>query len=561
MKKLLLILLTILLLSTLTGCKEKTLKPEIETIESSTWIHYNTSLDNPKDKERKIIVNNLTIPFNDKFYTFVINDSVNYSKNQSYFSTPTMNVELVSGEHKAGVTEYDSRYNVCEQIDEDVYLLVDGNNLEEIENLYSNLYISKKPNYIMFDHNISEDWLKDFTITADVISFSNGEDTIYIYHNEGSPDGPTIFYKQLNGIDIPITYPENEWQELNYDTWNEDNTPVVIDGYTPYSAYDISYEEEFIQYMTFDTSETKGFQAGYIILAKDGNTLKSLFTEKQTLNSNNPLTIDYTEGFFRKKENVKSSNIDLTDKVEIAKDVINSDNRFHLQLLSVKDKDYVAKYYYYPTDEEFKSIIKIECNNGFYIEGQTGWTKNVGHEYSEGNNYDEYEIRNEMIGRLIIPSLKINNPEYHSEDGHTNFSCQKDFASINSKKTFKIIWDHGGWETKKELNENGKFSNHWINFALIYYIQEGDYVYDYHDGMLEIYKCDSVGVYENGSYEEDSIANEEDLEKGAPNDLYLRTCFINSSIGFRGPEKYRSVINPGIIASSKQVSRINLSKN
>lgn len=558
MKKLLLILLTILLLSTLTGCKEKTLKPEIETIESSTWIHYNTSLDNPKDKERKIIVNNLTIPFNDKFYTFVINDSVNYSNNQAYFSTPTMDIEFISGEHKTGVTKHNDKYNVCEQIDEDVYLLVDGNSLEEIENLYSNLYISKKPNYVMFDHNISEDWLKEFTITADVISFSNGEDTIYIYHNEGSPDGPTIFYKQLNGIDIPITYPENEWQELNYDTWNEDNTPVVIDGYTPYSAYDISYEEGFIQYTTFN-STTRGSQAAYIILAKDGDTLKSLFTEKQTISSINPLTVNFINGFFRKKEDVKSSIIDLTDKMEIAKDIINSDNRFHMQLLGKKDKDYVARYYYYPTDEEFKSIMKIECNNDFYIDGQTGWIKNAGHDYTEGNNYDEYEIQSNMAGRLLIPSIKVNNPEY--ESGYDSlYSCGKYFNHIDSLKTYKSILDHGGWQTKEELNSRGRFSNHWINFAIIYYIQEGDYIYDYHNGMLEIYKCDYVDVFEDGSRHEWNAAEKDKLEKGSPNDLYLRTCFINQTGIFHGPEKYRSISYPGIIASSKQISRIDLNK-
>ena len=35
----------------------------------------------------------------------------------------------------------------------------------------------------MFDHNIAEEWTKEVIITDDVVSLSNGEDTVYIYHN------------------------------------------------------------------------------------------------------------------------------------------------------------------------------------------------------------------------------------------------------------------------------------------------------------------------------------------------------------------------------------------
>ena len=262
----------------LTGCEATVAKPEVltpenETIKSVTTIKYNT--DEMFEGERTIIVNTLTVPYNNKFYTFVVNGPVNYVNTDTHFYVGDIYIELTGNEEECGLYQEENLIEAVQQLDENTYIHLAGNDLDSIKNLLSNVYISDGTSYQMFDHKIADEWTKEVVITEDVISFSNDEDTIYIYHNEGSPDGPTIFYKQLDNIDIPITYPE-EGFGFNYIPYGftEYEHLKVGEGdqkYTPYSAYDFGKVERVLQEKTplsqMDTykKEATEYGSAYII--------------------------------------------------------------------------------------------------------------------------------------------------------------------------------------------------------------------------------------------------------------------------------------------------------
>ena len=402
-----LIILCLLILLLLTGCSSSKVT-ENGTVNATTRIAYSVSED-------KIKVSNVIIKCNDNYYGVSVNDSINYNSNNNYFTTGSgLTVMITSDKLKTGSTTKDDIYTATSKIEDNVYLYVSGSDKDKVNEIFNNVFKTNKLSYTFLAHDIDDDWTKEVNITEDVISFSNGEDTIYAYQNPGSlSDGcingriePTVFKKALRGIDIPITYPEDtndEWDYIPYGIKEYEH--LTIDGYTPYSAYQTTeYVTEMVGSIETRTAITKDEMTNYILLAKNDQAILSLFNDKndhtQTLYSlsipsGNTETLDL------------SSNINLSNMKDLASSVINSENRYHFGVLTQNDEDGVISY---AGENTFQN------QKGYYVD----------YVWDFSNTGNTFVVANSMVSKVVIPTIRMSTPVY--DFGNKGFDSSYELA-------------------------------------------------------------------------------------------------------------------------------------
>ena len=584
----------LLLTSILSGCQAaiqspEVLAPEAESVDASTVIKYNTAED--FEGERTLVVSSLNVPFKDKIYTFNLNGPVNYASGNAYFYAGDTYVELTDQAQECGVYESEDLVEAVQKIDEDVYVRLKGRDLESVKKILSSIYVSDDVTYRMFDHNISEDWTNEVVITDQVVSFSNGEDTVYVYHNEGSPDGPTIFYKQLDNIDIPITYPE-EGFGFNYIPYGfTEYDHLTVEGYTPYSAYDFGIVEPILQEKTplsqMDTYKKDAVEYGsaYIILAKDDETVYSLFEKKTEVRTAGSLQVTFDTARLEESTLSEQEPFDLSSVTEYASDVIGSDNRYHTQLLLEDGEDVevtftstrTGKYIRYIDGlRDFMAETYVEVSGDYYVDGQEGYIAPPQNFYIEDQFENGYvnpgmpgtvteTIYGGMDGKLIIPTLKIIRPTYKNitstmteygpgsvarnygmslrQSGITTYSTgEVKFAYIST-----TIDGHGSHSDDPDITKYKNFM-WYTNFSVREFISINDYVYFRTADKLFIYRCTGNDVVRGASVTEQPYANDF-AEKGLFYDLYTRSCYVDN---------VEDAISPGVMNAYELVSVINL---
>ena len=598
MKKLLIKLIAVFLIS---GCasvsqpKSEILKPEQESIESSTIIKYNTTED--FEGERSLIVNNITLKAGDKYYTFTVNGPVNYSSSDNYFFTGETFVSLIDQPQGCGLYSNDdeTEFEAIQQIDENAYVRAKGSDLDHIKDILSNVYVSDGITYQMFDHNIAEEWTKEVIITDDVVSLSNGEDTVYIYHNEGSSDGPTIFYKQLDNIDIPITYPE-EGFGFNYIPYGfTEYDHLIVDGYTPYSAYDFGKVELVLQEKTplsqMDTykKEATEYGSAFIILAKDDETLYSLFEEETDNSSISALSVDFSNEKLMSTDPEQKEKYDLSNVKNIAQDVINSDNRYHTQLLLEDGKDVTVTFTSEKTGKTISYVeglyndltrTEIEVDGDYYLDGQEGYIAPPQNFYITDQWDRGYKnpgmpgevteiIYGGMDSKLIIPTLKLIRPTYRDVTSTMtggsyrpyNFgaSLEEQLVSVTFNEDTKYnyvsteIGGHGCHQDR-DLYLKYKGFNWYTDFGVREAISIGDYVYLRKEKELYIYQCErnEPAAWAN-SFIDEYLRRLRDQDLFY--DLYTRSCYVEDVV--INNELAR---NPAIMNAYNLISVVNLNQ-
>ncbi len=503
--KLIIYLLALLLLC---GCSSTSKVTENGTVNATTRIAYNVN-------DGKIKVSNVIIKCNDNYYGVSVNDSINYNSNNNYFTTGSgLTVMITSDKLKTGSSEKGDVYTAVSKIEDNAYLYASGDK-EKVQEIFNNVFKTNKTSYTFLAHDIDDDWTKEVNITDDVISFSNGTDTIYAYQNEGSlSDGcingriePTVFKKALRGIDIPITYPEDtndEWDYIPYGLKEYEH--LTIDGYTPYSAYQTTeYEKEMVGSIETKKEITKGELVNYIILAKDDQTILSLFNDK---NEHTQSLYSLSIPFGSADTLDLSSDINLSDKKDIASSVVNSENRYHFGVLTQNDDDgYISYNYNGPATQ-----------SGYYVDGE---------ETSLVSGYKtNYTIANGMSGKLVIPTIKVSVPLYDFyEDKDADLENSYSFQSLKTKgycyndlNNCAVEYDysyaadarqwsmHGSAAPLRTLLEVSESSPYGSTGFQNFFLMEEDYAYEINTkGQLNIYKnfgtkiiYDKTRGYDNG---------------------------------------------------------------
>ena len=491
MRKISILCLLILLL--LTGCSSSKVT-ENGTVNATTRIAYSISED-------KIKVSNVIIKCNDNYYGVSVNDSINYNSNNNYFTTGSgLTVMITSDKLKTGSTTKDNIYTATSKIEDNVYLYVSGSDEDKVNEIFNNVFKTNKLSYTFLAHDIDDDWTKEVNITEDVISFSNGTDVIYAYQNPGSlSDGcingriePTVFKKALRGIDIPITYPEDtndEWDYIPYGVKEYEH--LTIDGYTPYSAYQIYESNTRIRGESDEMTN-------YILLAKNDQDILSLFNDKndhtQTLYSlsipgGNTKTLDL------------SSNINLSNMKDLASSVINSENRYHFGVLTEDDED--GRLIYTGSNSAPEQI-------NYYVDNVSAWDYS-----SSGYNFT---IANTMYGKLVVPTIRFSLPlyDFKTDEGTNLFGADPKivtktvaYNSLSAKGVcyntrnnclypfdYYYAADVNGWAAHGlEYTINGFLTSPPLLSTGAYYhfVNEGDYAYELSAyGTLKIYKFNAT---------------------------------------------------------------------
>ncbi len=536
--KLIIYLLALLLLC---GCSSTSKVTENGTVNATTRIAYNVN-------DGKIKVSSVIIKCNDNYYGVSVNDSINYNSNNNYFTTGSgLTVMITSDKLKTGSSEKGDVYTAVSKIEDNAYLYASGDK-EKVQEIFNNVFKTNKTSYTFLAHDIDDDWTKEVNITDDVISFSNGTDTIYAYQNEGSlSDGcidgriePTVFKKALRGIDIPITYPEDtndEWDYIPYGLKEYEH--LTIDGYTPYSAYQTTeYEKEMVGSIETKKEITKEEMANFILLAKDDQTILSLFNDKNehtqslyslSIPSGNVETLDLT------------SNINLSDKKELAKSVINSENRYHFGVLTKDDEDGIISY---AGENTFQN------QEGYYVDYVWDFS-------STGNTF---VIANSMVGKIVVPTIRVSTPLYDFGNQGYNYEeeylldsysysslsskgyCYNDTNSCLQPTDYYYAASVYGWAkhgSENPINDYLLATNDITTGGNYHFVNEGDYAYKVDKkGNLRIYNFISTYTrYENtDGYEFDEglttllIDTEKYIE--LPFEDALQTCSFGGLNGF-----------------------------
>ncbi len=514
MKKLLTILIISLLLC---GCS--TPEPtEKGTINATTRIVYN--LDN-----EQIEVSNIIIKCKDAYYGVTVNDSINYNSNNNYFTTGSgLTVMITDKKLKTGSSTKNGIYTAVSMIENGVYLYASGEDETKVKEIFNNVFKTNELSYTFLAHEIDKEWLKEVNITDDVISFSNGTDTIYAYQNDGSlSDGcidgriePTVFKKALRGIDIPITYPEEtngEWDYLPYSVKEYEH--YTSDGYTPYSAYQME-ETETDEYGNTPSVIKQSNMANFIILAKDDQSILSLFNNKNE-HTQSLYSLSIPSGSAKQLD--LTSDINLSNMKELASSVINSENRYHFGVLTDKDED---GYYSFVWDCK---------NNSFDLEQTMYYYDNP---LICGENDSIYGaksgvIPNTMMGRIVIPTIRFTALEYYNyslfetldtiQPGYEKNSinslinkatCANSINNCTRPYDYDNMFSsHDTWSLHGEENT----INDYVTGVTVYggrlsgdfhFINENDYAYEIdHEGRFIIYKFNATdsSYFNFGEYE------------------------------------------------------------
>ena len=471
MKKILIILLTIATLLTLSACNQNSVDNS-NIVSAATQIAYNGE---------EIAVSSIILKCDDKFYGIEVNEGVNFCNKNNYFTTSSgLTIILTNEDLEPGINTEDG-YTSIQKLEDRLFLVVKGSDEKKVNDVFNHIFKANGEMYQMFKHDINSDWTKEVVITNDVISFSNGEDTTYIYQNPGSLSPgcyqgriePTVFYKQLRGIDIPITYPEAPENSIidlkTYHSVEIEYTPygmseyetLKIGDYIPYSIYDLSDKLVDIYNKNDNTkSYTKVF--GYILLANKAENVLNLF---ETFNDYNKYycllttSTNIADNYY-----TEILKIDLSKYYKYADEVVNSDNRYHFGLIT--------------NNMQNESIDNYELDVNDWIKNDL---KNIG----------QSTIYNDMQGILVSPTMKIKEPVYnkfHSSGLNTTYDIYYG-AEIDNGTT---ISNHGAqpYPTDYLIEPVNGWANGNYLHGTHMYILEGDYIYY----LLDNY---SLGIYEN----------------------------------------------------------------
>ena len=522
--KLIICILTLLLLC---GCSSSKVT-ENGTVNATTRIAYSVSED-------KIKVSNVIIKCNDNYYGVTVNDSINYNSNNNYFTTGSgLTVMITSDKLKTGSTTKDDIYTAASKIEDNVYLYVSGSDKDKVNEIFNNVFKTNKLSYTFLAHDIDDDWTKEVNITEDVISFSNGEDTIYAYQNPGSlSDGcingriePTVFKKALRGIDIPITYPEDTNDEWDYTPYGiKEYEHWTNEGYTPYSAYQATeYGTEMVKTIEVTTEITKDEMTNYILLAKNDQAILSLFNDKndhtQTLYSlsipsGNTETLDL------------SSDIDLSNMKDLASSVINSENRYHFGVLTSSDDDGIISY---------AGENTLQNQKGYYVDYV--W------DFSDSGTGNTFVIANAMWGKVVIPTIRMSTPVYDFQNNaksqpiNSELNLSYSYNSLSSKgycyndtNDCKVPYDYyyaaeiSDWSKhgfENPINDYLLSTNDITTGGNYHFINEGDYAYEIDkSGNLKIYKFIST----NSAYRD---WDKQEFDTGLTTALITEETFFSS---------------------------------
>lgn len=479
MKKILIILLTIATLLTLSACNQSSVDNS-NIVTAATQIAYNGE---------EIAVSSIILKCDDKFYGIEVNEGVNFCNKNNYFTTSSgLTIILTNEDLEPGINTEDG-YTSIQKLEDGLFLVVKGSDEKKVNDVFNHIFKANGEMYQMFKHDINSDWTKEVVITNDVISFSNGEDTTYIYQNPGSLSKgcykgriePTVFYKQLRGIDIPITYPEDMGEDSvrgtieEFEGYTADGIPngeiftnttnlympygkeyknLLIDGYAIYSAYDISN-------IVGNNQQRKVLDNvyNYIILSKCNELILDLFKSYNEINKyylNIEVSKDTTKPF-----NVTREHYNNNEMKNIATNIINSDGyRYHFGIVSSEDGDQTPENYYLDVPEYVIKEKKINT------------------------------ILSGMNGKLVLPTMMSTEPFYGgTKYGSVNnkyFAADardhKSILSIENHGAYAFISDYINGKIGSTSSNNYEHGNHE-------YIMEGDYIYRFNaDFSLMIYK-------------------------------------------------------------------------
>lgn len=490
MKKIILYLFLCLMLVGCTNSKHE----EKGTVDATVRIAYNTD-------DKVIKVSNVIIKCNDAYYGVSVNGSINFNNKNNYFTTGSgLKVMITSDKLNTGSTSNDDIYTASTMIEDGVYLYASGDK-EKVEEVFNNVFKTNREAYTFLNHDINPEWMKEVNITNDVISFSNGVNTIYAYQNDGSlSDGcikgriePTVFMKALRGIDLPITYPEDTQDRIDYIPYGiEEYEHYTNEGYTPYSVYtpqELTTVSEMVVNIELkkEVNSAEKEMTNYILLANNDEDILDLFDDR----NNHDQTL-YSFSIPSGNTDVLdiNSDIDLSDKKDIAKDVVNSDNRYHFGILTSKDED--GHFYTTPYNSKWNRVNA----DGYYVDTKIDYAD------SPAN----FIIANNMVGKVVIPTIKFSIPSYYGKSEADN-SVPMAINSFNSLKEkgycFNKINNCNFASDYYYASELKVFSLHGGNDSFEYfltspisyvgaqfnYIQSGDYAYRLNsNGAFNIFK-------------------------------------------------------------------------
>lgn len=552
MKKIILSLFLCLLLVACTSSKYE----EKGTVDATVRIAYNTD-------DKVIKVSNVIIKCNDAYYGVTVNDSINFNNKNNYFTTSSgLKVMITSDKLKTGSLSTNDTFTASTMIEDGVYLYASGDE-EKVKEVFDNVFKTNREVYTFLNHDINPEWMKEVNITDDVISFSNGVNTIYEYQNDGSlSDGcikgriePTVFMKALRGIDLPITYPEDTQDRIDYIPYGlEEYRHYTNEGYTPYSVYapqELTTVTEKVVNIELkkEVNSAEKEMSNYILLANNDENVLDLFNDR---NNHNQTLYSFSIPNGKTELLDFNSDINLSDKKDIAKDVINSDNRYHFGILTSKDED--GHFYTTPYNSKWNKVNA----DGYYVD-----TKII---YAD--DFVNFTIANNMVGKNVIPTIKYSVPTYYSKTEIDNKvkNAKESFESLSTKNYCYNDINGCNYATDYYYASSpDEFSLHGGNESFAYfleapinylaasfnYIQPNDYGYSLNnEGVFKIYKFLNTdqgydneekykfekGLYTNISFNYDAQTNEFDfIEKEG----LLQTCQETALNGFAAiPEIY-----------------------
>lgn len=490
MKKIILYLFLCLMLVACTNSKYE----EKGTVDATVRIAYNTD-------DKVIKVSNVIIKCNDAYYGVSVNDSINFNNKNNYFTTGSgLKVMITSDKLNTGSTSNDDIYTASTMIEDGVYLYASGDK-EKVEEVFNNVFKTNREVYTFLNHDINPEWMKEVNITDDVISFSNGVNTIYAYQNDGSlSDGcikgriePTVFMKALRGIDLPITYPEDTQDRIDYIPYGiEEYEHYTNEGYTPYSVYtpqELTTVSEMVVNIELkkEVNSAEKEMTNYILLANNDENILDLFNDR----NNHDQTL-YSFSIPSGNTDVLDINndINLFDKKNIAKDVINSDNRYHFGILTSKDED--GRFYTTPYNSKWNRVNA----DGYYVDTKIAYA----------DVSVNFTIANNMVGKNVIPTIKYSFPAYSGRNEADNGLAQdvNSFESVSTKGycynkindcNFAFDYYYSSKLNSISLHGTNETFEYFLSSPASYvgaqfnYIQFGDYSYSLNTkGEFKIYK-------------------------------------------------------------------------
>ncbi len=443
---------------------------DIKQTDASVVLRYN-------NENKQIETDKIILEIEGNYYGVVFDQpkGINYCSSNSYLLTSDgLTIVLLKGDYKSGVNS-DDGYTSVQKLEDDIFLLIRGNEEESVTSALSGVFKTNEESYQMFNHDIGSEWYKEVVITTDTVSFFDGSRYVYIYQNLGSlSDGcwknqiePTIFKKQLRGINIPITYPEDAPEHyMPYGL--EQYEHLTVDGFTPYSAYDIGNDS-----------------AGYIILAADDQTVFDFFSNK-----NERLQNVYTVNQIKSKISnpiIETEIYDISEVKNIAMDIVNSDNRYHLNLLTDQDSN---QHIIYSRNGDTVSYTTAE---GYYMDY---YDKHINRDdYIDPivSSEETYELQgeigqtiyNDMTGKIVIPATRvaesnsgfvarIDDEGLYFEMGHANNWSLYDIQPSEGHNTYI---NHGSYQSLNGFFKEGEtpFANNFQHLRIF----GGDYIYVY----------------------------------------------------------------------------------